>query len=250
MTPEEIGAYCRQVEQHLTRINGGHLVRVVGPAFDLVRGWADAGVPLSVVFRGIERKAERHGRGVSRRPLRIEFCDADVRELFDDWRRAIGAPAANGASIARDAVDPDDALHEEPAHAPSSRSSSLSKHLGRAVERLTRAASRLQLSDDIRDLLSATLSELTAIREHASGVRGSAKAEVIARLDAVERSFQTKLRAVVSPATLRDLESTADQELAPFRSRLTDPAWREAHNATVDRLLRDRLDVPQISWSA
>jgi hypothetical protein len=67
----DVAEYCRRVEDHLTRVNAGHLVRIVGPGFELVRGWAEAGVPLSVVFRGIELKAERHREGASTRPLRI-----------------------------------------------------------------------------------------------------------------------------------------------------------------------------------
>jgi len=84
----EVGEYCRQVEDYLTRVNGGHLVRVVGPGFELVRTWALEAIPLSVVFRGIELKAERHRSGSAARPLRIEFCEPDVRALYDDWRRA------------------------------------------------------------------------------------------------------------------------------------------------------------------
>ena len=37
MTPDvDLGAYCRAIEAHLCRVNGGHLIRVVGVAFDLV----------------------------------------------------------------------------------------------------------------------------------------------------------------------------------------------------------------------
>ena len=67
----DIGAYCRRVEDYLTRENGGHLVRIVGPGFELVRGWAAEGIPLSVVYRGIDRKLERHRAGHAARPLRV-----------------------------------------------------------------------------------------------------------------------------------------------------------------------------------
>ena len=53
--PADVGAYCRAVEAHLSRRNAGHLVRIVGPSFDLVSGWAGRGVPLSVACRGIDR---------------------------------------------------------------------------------------------------------------------------------------------------------------------------------------------------
>ena len=49
----EPGEYARQVERYLCQKNRGHLVRVVGPAFELVCGWADDG-------RAAEDRASRH----------------------------------------------------------------------------------------------------------------------------------------------------------------------------------------------
>src|SRR5262249_40892722 len=124
----DLGEYCRHVEEHLTRVNDGHLIRIFGPAFELVRQWALDGVPLSIVYRGIELKAERHRAGRSKRPLRLEFCDIDVREVFDGWRRAVGISAAAIAS-------------ESAASEPESdrKPPSAVKHLDRAIERLGRA---------------------------------------------------------------------------------------------------------------
>jgi hypothetical protein len=91
LTPED---YCREVESYLCRKNDGHLIRVVGPAFEQVCGWASRGVPLKVTQRGIDRYFERYyARGERRRPVRIEFCEADVLDAFDEWRRAVGVPA-------------------------------------------------------------------------------------------------------------------------------------------------------------
>ena len=107
--------YCRQVERYLCRRNGGHLVRIVGPAFDTVTGWAGQGIPLRVALRGIDRCIDREdAKGPRRRPVRVEFCEADVLDAFDEWRRAVGAvvgvarPAPadrqHGASRARSRV--------------------------------------------------------------------------------------------------------------------------------------------------
>ncbi len=86
--------FCRSVEHYLTRKNDGHLVRIVGPSFDRVRGWAESGVPLKVVFAGIDRYFERYyAKGPRRRPVRIDFCEADVLDVFDEWRRAVGLSA-------------------------------------------------------------------------------------------------------------------------------------------------------------
>src|ERR1700682_5596057 len=120
--------YCRDIETYLCRKNDGHLIRVVGPSFDLVSGWAAQGVPLKVAFRGIDRCFERYYRkGPRRRPIKIDFCDADVLDAVDEWRRALGLPAATDPG----GEAPD---HDRPRHTPS-----LPAHLERVVTRLTAA---------------------------------------------------------------------------------------------------------------
>ena len=118
--------YCREIETYLCQKNDGHLVRVVGPAFELVMGWAAQGVPLKIAFAGIDRYCERYyKKGPRRRPVRIEFCDADVLDAFDEWRRAVGLAAVAGASAGEEAQE--------------RTSSSLPAHLERVVMRLTAA---------------------------------------------------------------------------------------------------------------
>src|SRR5215207_6613733 len=97
--PETPDVFCRELEAYLCRKNDGHLVRIVGPAFEQVCRWAARGVPLKVAWRGIDRYFERYyAKGPRRRPVRVEFCEADVLDVFDEWRRAVGisASAASG----------------------------------------------------------------------------------------------------------------------------------------------------------
>ena len=56
MDPAE---YCREIETYLCRKNEGHLIRIVGPAFEKVTGWAEQGVPIAVAFKGIDAYCER-----------------------------------------------------------------------------------------------------------------------------------------------------------------------------------------------
>ena len=94
MEPAE---FCREIETYLCRKNEGHLVRIVGPAFEQVCGWAGLGVPLKIAFRGIDQYCERYyAKGPRRRPVRIEFCEGDILDLFDGWRRAVGVAGGGG----------------------------------------------------------------------------------------------------------------------------------------------------------
>src|SRR5690349_13951908 len=133
------------MEAYLCRKNDGHLIRIVGPAFEQVCGWADRGVPLTLAMRGIDRYVERYyAKGRRRRPVRIEFCEADILDVFDEWKRSVGVPAEPGEETTE-----------------SSRSS-LPSHLERAIARLT--VLRSGSSPSINSRLDALIRELDAAR--------------------------------------------------------------------------------------
>jgi hypothetical protein len=234
----DIGEYCRQVEDCLTRANGGHLVRIVGPGFELVRGWALDGIPLSIVCRGIEAKAERHDRGGgAKRPLRIEFCEADVRAIFDHWRRAVGVASLTehqpGAEGEADQASP-------------SKRPSLSRHIDRARESLIRAAGRLDLPELLRDGIGGLIDEMTALAPTARRARGEARDVVVARLAELDRELADRARAAAAPELAAQIQEEAGRDLAPFRARLDPGAWQRALDVTADRLIRRRFGLPNL----
>ena len=158
--------YCREIETYLCRKNEGHLIRIVGPVFEQVSGWAEQGVPLAVACRGIDRYCERYyAKGPRRRPVRVEFCEADVLDLFDDWRRAVG--------VSRRATHDGDPLAD-------GRRGSLPAHLDRAIARLTalragerRSASFAAAIDDAVRELDARGPRRAAGARRRSGPRSS-----------------------------------------------------------------------------
>jgi hypothetical protein len=235
----DIGAYCRAVETHLTQVNGGHLVRIVGPGFEVVRQWATNGVPLSVVFRGIDTKAARHRAGAARRPLRIEFCEEDVRDVFEAWRRAIGVAPATRAEAMPAAAD-----DEAGGEAASMARRTATKDLDRTIDRLSRALGRLDWPEALREALGARLEALTAIRADLRGARGEARAAILARAAEGDRAFAAELRTSAPPAAVTAARAEAERELASYRARLSPAAWFQAVDVTADRLLRDRLGLP------
>ena len=238
-TAIDVGAYCRQVEDYLTRGNAGHLVRIVGPGFELVRGWAEEGIPLSVVFRGIDLKLERHRAGHATRPLRVEFCESEVRDVYDRWRRAVGLGAAVRPGTAAEAagVTADEDERKRP---------SLSKQLDRAVERLSRAAGRLDVPEAVREAIGGLLAELTTLRDAAKKARGEARDAIAAKLGPLDVELREVARRSAPPELITMLEREARQDLAAFRDRLPADRWQQALDATVDRLLRDRWGLPSL----
>jgi hypothetical protein len=81
-----------------------------------VTGWANQAVPVKIAEAGIDRYFERYYRkGPRRRPVRIEFCEADVLDAFDEWRRAVGVTrVVSDPSGGPDVEDPQPGVRARP----------------------------------------------------------------------------------------------------------------------------------------
>lgn len=238
--PEE---YCRQIESYLCRKNDGHLIRIVGPAFEQVCAWATRGVPLKVAYRGIDRYFERYyAKGPRRRPVQVQFCEADVLDVFDEWRRAVGVPAA--AETGSDDAD------------AGRRHGSLPAHLERVIARLTTlraSGERVSLPSSagtasLDDTLDAIVREIDAARAGAKSLRGDARQQFVERLRELDRTLLDATRSRFDAATLLELQREADLELAPFRDRMPAEAFTRARESCIDRIIRDRARLPVIAF--
>ena len=230
-------AYCRDVEAYLCRKNDGHLIRIVGPSFELVSRWAGDGVPLKIAFRGIDRYFERYYRkGPRRRPVRVDFCEADVRDAFDEWRRAVGLTAGE--------IGPDP-VHDASASARAShRGPSLPAHLERAVRRLTSARVTGMLGEEADALIDRVSRELDGARASARGLRGGARHALVARLAAIDEELLRLAHDGLDKADQHLLRREAEEELAGFRASMAVSIYERARKAAIDRLVRERCGLP------
>ena len=228
--------YCREVEAYLCRKNDGHLIRIVGPAFEQVCGWATKGVPLKVATAGIDRYFERYyAKGPRRRPVRVEFCEADVLDVFDEWRRAVGITSAETEQAGTDATV------EEPVR----RHESLPAHLERVIARLT--ALRAGQDRSLDPVLEEIVRELDAARAAARGMRGETRRTLLDRLRVLDRTLLDAVYTRCDAATRQSLGAEADAELAPFKERMPHEAYEQSRRTAVDRLVRERNRLPDIA---
>jgi hypothetical protein len=246
--------YCREIEAHLCRKNDGHLIRVVGPSFELVSGWAAQGVPLKVACSGIDRYFERYYRkGPRRRPVKIDFCEADILDVFDEWRRAVGLTQSSIVSRQSSvgSHQSSDSSHQSGGSRQSavvSRRQSLPEHLERVVLRLTSARARDSLGAEFDLLIDRVAAELDAARASAGGLRGHARQALVDRLSALDAELLQQARRALDGAATASLARDADEELAGFRSGMTAEAFARAREAAVDRLVRERFVLPTIAY--
>ena len=235
MTTEE---YCRQIEAHLCRKNDGHLIRLVGPSFERVRGWATQGVPFKIACQGIDQYFVRYyAKGPRRRPVQVDFCEADVLDAFDAWRRAIGVrlPGAEASGQETEAKR---------------RKRSLRAHLDRVCERVTarRAGSEPPPPDFDRALETVAL-EAAAFRDVSAPIRGEERDRVQARLVELDRLMIDAARAHTDPASLATMRAEAVAQLSAFHDRMPAEAYQNAIEAAIDRLVRDREKLPEVTFA-
>jgi hypothetical protein len=251
----DVAEYCRALETYLTRKNEGHLIRIAGPVFEQVSGWAAQGVPLAVAYRGIDRYCERYyAKGPRRRPVRIEFCEADILELFDDWRRAVGV-----TQLVDQSTDAE----------PAARRDSLPAHLDRAIARLTAMRATFAKASAFAEApadksvpkssgrsagfdsrLDEAVRELDRLRASAKQARGEARTAILDRLAALDRELLDAARAEIDDDRRAALAAEAQTEIAPFAARMTAEARAKAIDAALDRLLRDAIGLPILAHEA
>ena len=233
--------YCRDIEAYLCQRNEGHLVRISGPAFELVCNWARTGVPIKVAFQGIDRHLQRlEHRGPRRRPVRIEFCEADVMDAFDAWRRAVGVrAAAPDTSTGEAEAETDDA--------PVRRRSPLAAQLSRAIGRLVALRSGPAVSSEWDAVLDGLVRRLDAMQAGAKTARGDRREALLAELTELDAMLMDAARRQLDAQQLAELARDAEQELAPFAARMPAAAYRDAMGRATHRLVRDRLALPSLA---
>jgi hypothetical protein len=235
MTIEE---YCREIESYLCRKNDGHLIRLVGPSFERVCGWASGGIPFKIACQGIDQYVVRYyAKGPRRRPVQIDFCENDVMDAFDAWRRAVGVRLPGAGASGED---------EQQAKR---RKRSLPDHLDRVCERVTaRRAGMTPLPAAFDDVLETVTREAAALRDLPGPLRGDVRERVTARLGQLDRLMLAAARAHIDPADLQTMRAEATEQLSPFRDRMPAEAYDRALEGAVDRLVREHEQLPTVAF--
>jgi hypothetical protein len=236
----DVDSYCRELEAYLCRRNDGHLIRIVGPAFERVIGWANQGIPIRVAEAGIDRYFERYYRkGSRRRPVRIEFCEADVLDAFDHWRRAVGVTTI--------AADPDGGPDVEEPQAPVRPARrTLPGHLASLVARLTALRGSDKAGPAIGSALDRAVRAIDEIRSAAATARGEARDVLLSRLGEIDRALLAEASNVLSAEESRRIDAEALDDVEAFRSRMPADTFARAQRAARDRLVRHHFSLPEI----
>ena len=166
--------------------------------------------------------------------MKIDFCDADVMDVFDEWRRATGLAAVEARG--------------DDGERPAKRGPSLVDHLQRVLLRLTNARATGTLDERADALIDAVSRELDAARASRRGVRGEERQALVARLDDADRELMGLARSAIGPGVLAEVEREVVNELEAYRAQMPADALQRARDASLDQAVRDRLHLPTIAF--
>ena len=197
--------------------------------------WAEQGIPFRIACQGVDAYFVRYyAKGARRRPVQIDFCEHDVQDAFDAWRRAVGVrlPGAE--------------LSEEQKETKASKRS-LPAHLDRICQRVTeKRAGMTPLPESFDVVLETITREAAAFRDAPGPIRGEARQRITTRLVELDRMMLAAARAILDAPQLEALRSEASEQLKPFRARMPTDAYECTLESAVDRLIREREQLPTL----
>jgi hypothetical protein len=132
---------------------------------------------------------------------------------------------------------------EDPSPAVRPRKS-LASQIESALARLT----VLRGSDQAGAVLGAALERavraLDQLAPDAARARGEARDEIMRRLAEIDQQLTLAALEAISDKERAALEKETDAELAPFRARMSEEAYRQSRLQALQRLVRDRFGLP------
>jgi hypothetical protein len=227
--------YFTEIEEYFWRKRGAHLL--VSPLdWAIMETWQKAGVPVEAVLRGIDSAFESYQRSRrASRPLKsLAYC---VDAVLDAAAEHAEATAGTGPAVAQTDVR----------KAPFSRDD-LRAFLTRNAEKLERAERKAG-------------GAATALLHHAAQARASLTElfplldspaaldleEMERRLTVIEDRLTAALTANAEEETLLTIRRELDQQLAPYRRKMTATQLSQLERQYTQKRLFETFDLPRLS---
>ena len=114
--------------------------------------------------------------------------------------------------------------------------------------RLSNARATGRLGAEADGLIDRVSSELDAARTTARGLRGAAREALLQRLEVLDRELVDSVLGSLGDADRQMMALEAEEELRTYRAAMTSDAYSRELRGSVDRLARDRFDLPTLSF--
>ena len=208
--------YFTETEEHFQRARGTGLFLLSPLDWALIEAWKNAGIPLEAVLRGIDQAFEKW-RG---RPARARI------QMVNSLAYCAQAIAAEAQAMA------DGVPARQSASAPPFSLADVREFVERNAG-LLRAAGQEDLAASLDALdLAALYGDLEQLEQ---------------RLTAIEEKMIARLRAAASDEALFEARRSLDQELKPYRGKMTADQLAMLEKQFLERKLLEGSGLPRLS---
>lgn len=219
--------YFTEIEEEFVRRRGSHML--ISPLdWALVESWKNAGIPLHVVLRGINRAFDAYqARPRHRKVNSIFYCQQEVEAAFAEYKLSqVGSTEAQETSSAFSRQEILDFIARSQREILDALPATSNQILREALER---AASRL---DQIR------LNVETAQSISAQSIEED--------LQAADQIMLEGLR-LANPDKVEAFRKEAERELKPYKSKMDEAIYKQTIENFISRRLRQSAGLPQLS---
>ena len=235
--------YFTEVEEEFVRRRGKPLL--VSPLdWALIESWKNAGIPLHIVLRAINKSFDAYDSRAPRfRKINsVLYCQQEVESTFADYRLALtgsGAAEDGSSSNSEAATAGADGFSRE----------ALLSFIARCVEELRRAQEFASASAhvDLADTLARSLSRLESISVEISGST-RVDAEALERdLDSIERIILESAIRSCGETALGSIAAEAKAQLRSYKKKMEKGFYEETVRNFMARRVREINQIPRLS---
>jgi hypothetical protein len=250
--------YFTEVEEEFVRRRGKALL--ISPMdWALVESWKNAGIPLHVVLRAINRAFDSYDARARkyRKVNSVFYCQQEVESTYAEYRLSqVGA--SDGSAAAEGAA-------EQPAGAKAGKktaqkgaakepASMFPKHV--LLDFIARSAAELHVAAEAAgrsaraELGSAIERSLVRLAEIANDVESAAlvDAEALERdLDGIDRMLVEGMEAAAGEGGIKAIRAEAEAQLHTYRKKMDKSIYDQTVRNFVHRRLREMNQVPRLS---
>jgi chromosome segregation ATPase len=213
--------YFTEIEEHFQKARGTSLFLLSPLDWALIETWKNSGIPLEAVLRGIDAAFEKWRSRRSRAQMvnSIAYC---AQAVVAEAQRMADAGASAGVAKAE-------------AKAPFS-TSELARYVIENAASLRRAGTDFE---SLADSLEQIAAEFTASEPELESLEQ--------RLSALEQKMIAIARARQSDEEAIAARMSLDEQLKPYRGKMTAAQIAMLEQQFMDRNVLDRLRLPRLS---
>jgi hypothetical protein len=229
--------YFTEIEEYFWQKRGAHLL--VSPLdWAIVETWQKAGIPLSAVLKGIDRAFESYARSRrasgGRQLKSLSYCVDAVLEAADEEKET----AAGTGPVTATAKKQEETFSKE----------ALRLFFTRNAERLAAAAAAVRSAQpEIAARVEETRARLAEFLPLVETPGTLDLEDLERRLTVAEEKLSAALTAGAPEDFLLDVRRDMDQQLAPYRRKMSSAQLSQLERQYLQKRLWERYNLPRLS---